>query len=72
MPSKRKIMSTILDIGWEKKVPNLFPNRLQKKRSQTMMKGKLPKRNLGLIGNLLKTMLNQGQLVSLQWCSRVP
>ena len=27
-----EIRSTILDIGWEKKVPNLFPNGLQKER----------------------------------------
>ena len=64
MSSQRKIRSTVLDIGWEKKVPNLFPNGLQKERSQMMMKRKLPKRNLGLIGISLKTMLNQGQIVS--------
>ena len=46
MPSQRKIRSTILDIGQEKKVPNLYPNGLQKERSQMMMKRKLPKRKL--------------------------
>ena len=30
---QRKIRSTILDIGWEKKIPNFFPNGLQKERS---------------------------------------
>ena len=66
MPSQRKIKSTILDIAWEKTVPNLFPDGLQKERSQMMMKRKLPKRNLRLNGNSSKTMLNQGQIVSLQ------
>ena len=43
---QRKIRSTILDIGQERKVPNLFPNVLQKERSQMMKKRQLPKKKL--------------------------
>ena len=65
MPHLRKIRYIILDIGQGKKVPNLFPNGLQKERSQIMMKRQLLKRNLELIGNSLRTILNQDQIVLL-------
>ena len=66
MPPQNKIRSTILDIGWERTVPNLFPNGLQKERSQMMKKRQLPKRNIRLIGNCLRTKLNPSQIVRLQ------
>ena len=66
MPCLRKLRYIILAIEWEKKVPNLFPNGLQRERSQMMRKRQLLKRNLEPIGNSLKTILNQGQIVLLQ------
>ena len=42
-----------------KKVPNLFPNGLQKEKSQMMMKKQLLKRNSELIGDSSKTILSQ-------------
>ena len=52
MPHLSKIRYIILDIGWEKKVPNLVPNGLQRERSQMMMKRTLLKGSLELLATL--------------------
>ena len=66
MPHLKKVRYIICNTGQGKKVPYLFPNGLQKEKSQMMMKKKLLKRKSELIGNSLKTILSQDQIVLLQ------